>query len=119
MYAIRSYYDNDENYRRNIGYLPEHNPLYLDMYIKEYLMMIAGIYKLDNKNERVQEIIQLTGLENEQHKKIGSLSKGYRQRVGLAQALIHDPAVLILDEPTTGLDPNQIVEVRNLRNNFV
>ncbi len=106
--------NNDENYRRNIGYLPEHNPLYLDMYIKEYLMMIAGIYKLDNKNERVQEIIQLTGLENEQHKKIGSLSKGYRQRVGLAQALIHDPAVLILDEPTTGLDPNQIVEVRNL-----
>ncbi len=101
--------------RRNIGYLPEHNPLYLDMYVKEYLGFVAGLYKLGTfAGKRIVEIIEMTGLGNEQHKKIGMLSKGYRQRVGLAQALIHDPAVLILDEPTTGLDPNQIIEIRTL-----
>jgi ABC-2 type transport system ATP-binding protein len=101
--------------RRNIGYLPEHNPLYLDMYVKEYLAFVAGLYKLGNiTKKRISEIIEATGLGNEQHKKIGFLSKGYRQRVGLAQALIHDPAILILDEPTTGLDPNQIIEIRTL-----
>ncbi len=98
--------------RKHIGYLPEHNPLYLEMYIKEYLHFVAGIYKLPKKN--VQEMIDLTGLGKEQHKKIGALSKGYRQRVGLAQSLIHEPDVLILDEPTTGLDPNQLVEIRQL-----
>ena len=101
--------------RRNIGYLPEHNPLYLDMYVKEYLAFTAGLYGIGSaKKQRVVEIIEATGLCDEQHKKIGALSKGYRQRVGLAQALIHDPAVLILDEPTTGLDPNQIIEIRTL-----
>ncbi len=101
-------------FRRKIGYLPEHNPLYLDMYVKEYLLMVAELYQLPNKKGRVAEMVELTGLTLEQHKKIGTLSKGYRQRVGLAQALIHDPEVLILDEPTTGLDPNQILEIRNL-----
>lgn len=105
---------NNQEVRRKIGYLPEHNPLYVDMYVAEYLMFVADIYKLGNKKERVEEIITMTGLTAERHKKIGSLSKGYRQRVGLAQALLPDPEVLILDEPTTGLDPNQIVEVRNL-----
>ncbi len=100
--------------KRFIGYLPEHNPLYLNMYVKEYLSFVAGIYKIQNKNNRVNEVIEITGITPEKHKQIGALSKGYRQRVGLAQALIHDPAVLILDEPTTGLDPNQIVEIRNL-----
>jgi ABC-2 type transport system ATP-binding protein len=100
--------------RRSVGYLPEHNPLYLDMYVKEYLEFIAGIHKIANKKQRVDEMVQLTGLEIEQHKRIGMLSKGYRQRVGLAQALIHDPSVLILDEPTTGLDPNQLAEIREL-----
>ena len=101
--------------RRNIGYLPEHNPLYLDMYVKEYLAFTAGLYRLKTTTkQRVAEVIEATGLGDEQHKKIGALSKGYRQRVGLAQALIHDPPVLILDEPTTGLDPNQIIEIRNL-----
>ena len=101
--------------RRRIGYLPEHNPLYPEMYVKEYLEFIAGIYKLNgNIKNRVQEIISLTGLQIEQKKKIGALSKGYRQRVGLAQALIHQPEVLILDEPTSGLDPNQLVEIRTL-----
>lgn len=100
--------------RKNVGYLPEHNPLYLDMYVKEYLEFIAGLHKLPNVKQRIAEMIEKTGLQVEQKKKIGALSKGYRQRVGLAQALIHDPQVLILDEPTTGLDPNQLVEIRNL-----
>ncbi len=100
--------------RRSVGYLPEHNPLYLDMYVKEYLEFIGGLHKLRNIKKRVEEMVELTGLSIEQHKQIGALSKGYRQRVGLAQALIHDPAVLILDEPTTGLDPNQLAEIRDL-----
>jgi ABC-2 type transport system ATP-binding protein len=100
--------------RRSVGYLPEHNPLYLDMYVKEYLAFIAGLHKLKKIESRVKEMIDITGLGIEQHKRIGALSKGYRQRVGLAQALIHDPAVLILDEPTTGLDPNQLAEIREL-----
>ncbi len=100
--------------RKRIGYLPENNPLYLEMYVKEYLEFVAGIHKLDNKKARVASMIETTGLEIEQNKKIGALSKGYRQRVGLAHALIHDPEVLILDEPTTGLDPNQIIEIREL-----
>jgi len=101
--------------RRNIGYLPEHNPLYPEMFVKEYLTFVAGMYRLGSiTKKRIPEIVEATGLGNEQHKKIGVLSKGYRQRVGLAQALIHDPAVLILDEPTTGLDPNQIIEIRTL-----
>lgn len=100
--------------RKKIGYLPEHNPLYLDMYVREYLDMVGGIYKLKNIKGKTADIINITGLTPEAHKKIGALSKGFRQRVGLAQALIPDPEVLILDEPTTGLDPNQILEVRNL-----
>ena len=100
--------------RRSVGYLPEHNPLYLDMYVKEYLGFIAGLHKLHNIPKRVDEMIGITGLGVEQHKRIGALSKGYRQRVGLAQALIHDPQVLILDEPTTGLDPNQLADIRKL-----
>ncbi len=100
--------------RKSVGYLPEHNPLYLDMYVKEYLEFIGGLHKLSNIKKRVEEMVDITGLSVEQHKQIGALSKGYRQRVGLAQALIHDPAVLILDEPTTGLDPNQLAEIRDL-----
>ncbi len=102
--------------KKRIGYLPEHNPLYTDMYIKEFLLFVANIYQIPKKEQekRVHEMIEITGLAPEKHKKIGQLSKGYRQRVGLAQALIHDPEILILDEPTTGLDPNQIVEIRNL-----
>jgi ABC-2 type transport system ATP-binding protein len=96
------------------GYLPEHNPLYLDMYVKEFLYMTASIYKVSHKKQAVSRAIEMTGLAPEYRKKIGSLSKGYRQRVGLAQNLLHNPEVLILDEPTTGLDPNQIVDIRNL-----
>ncbi len=100
--------------KKQIGYLPEHNPLYLDMYVKEFLEFTAGLYKIPNIKNRVAEMIELTGLQVEQKKKIGALSKGYRQRVGLAQAIIHDPKVLIMDEPTTGLDPNQLEEIRAL-----
>ena len=100
--------------REKIGYLPEHNPLYLDMYVREYLTFVGNIYKVKNVKERVEEMIKAVGLEVEQFKKIGQLSKGYRQRVGLAQAIMHDPEVLILDEPTSGLDPNQLVEIREL-----
>ncbi|MDX8337693.1 gliding motility-associated ABC transporter ATP-binding subunit GldA [Draconibacterium sp. IB214405] len=101
-------------YKKQIGYLPEHNPLYTDLYVKEFLEVTAGFYHLKNKKQRIAEMIELTGLGLEQHKKIRALSKGYRQRVGLAQALIHDPSILILDEPTTGLDPNQLEEIRAL-----
>jgi len=100
--------------RQKLGYLPENNPLYPDMYVEEYLTFVAGLYKLGNSQRRVREVIGRTGLTPEKNKKIGVLSKGYRQRVGLAQAIIHNPDVLILDEPTTGLDPNQLVEIRNL-----
>lgn len=98
--------------QKQVGYLPEHNPLYLEMYVKEYLTFNANVYKVGKP--RINEVIELTGLTPEAHKKIGQLSKGYRQRVGLATALLHDPEVLILDEPTTGLDPNQLVDIRNL-----
>ncbi len=103
------------NVQRVVGYLPEHNPLYLDLYVKEYLAFNADVYKI-SKN-RIAEVIELTGLSSESHKKIGELSKGFRQRVGLATALLHNPDVLILDEPTTGLDPNQLVEIRNVIKN--
>lgn len=98
--------------QKSIGYLPEHNPLYLDMYVKEYLEFNANVYKVGK--DRIETVIDQTGLAPESHKKIGQLSKGYRQRVGLAAALLHDPEVLILDEPTTGLDPNQLLEIRKL-----
>ncbi|MBK7871399.1 MAG: gliding motility-associated ABC transporter ATP-binding subunit GldA [Saprospiraceae bacterium] len=100
--------------RRSIGYLPEHNPLYKDLYVKEYLSFVARLHGVSNIKQRVDEMVQMTGLEREQKKVIGALSKGYRQRVGLAQAMLHDPEVLILDEPTSGLDPNQLAEIRNL-----
>lgn len=100
--------------RRHIGYLPEHNPLYLDLYVREALEFMAGIHQLEKPRQRIIEVIEQVGLAQEQHKKIRALSKGYRQRVGLAQAILHDPEVLILDEPTSGLDPNQIVGIRSL-----
>jgi ABC-2 type transport system ATP-binding protein len=101
--------------RKRVGYLPESNPLYYDMYIREFLEFVAGIHQLGKAGaERIAKVIQLTGLQPERHKKIGALSNGYKQRVGLAQALLHDPEVLILDEPTTGLDPNQLADIRQL-----
>src|SRR5690554_1895535 len=103
---------NPREVQKRVGYLPEHNPLYLEMYVKEYLAFNADVYKV--QKSRINEVIELTGLTPEAHKKIGQLSKGYRQRVGLATALLHDPEVLILDEPTTGLDPNQLVDIRRL-----
>lgn len=102
--------------QQSVGYLPEHNPLYLDLYVREYLEFSADVHKTDKS--RIQEVIELTGLTPECHKKIGELSKGFRQRVGLATALLHNPDVLILDEPTTGLDPNQLVEIRELIKNI-
>lgn len=107
-------FDSPMEIKRSIGYLPEQNPLYYDMFVREFLGFVAGIHKTQNRKQRVEEIIELTGLTKEVNKKISALSKGYKQRVGIAQALIHDPKVLILDEPTTGLDPNQLVEIRNL-----
>ncbi len=104
----------DIGIRKHIGYLPENNPLYSDLYITEHLRITAGFYKVPDPDKRIKEVIELTGLVDERQKKTGLLSKGYKQRVGLAQALIHDPAILILDEPTTGLDPNQLHEIRNL-----
>ena len=105
-----------KNVQQSVGYLPEHNPLYLDLYVREYLEFSAEVHKTDKS--RIQEVIELTGLTPECHKKIGELSKGFRQRVGLATALLHNPEVLILDEPTTGLDPNQLVEIRELIKNI-
>ncbi|MFD2584506.1 ATP-binding cassette domain-containing protein [Pedobacter vanadiisoli] len=104
--------------KKHIGYLPENTPLYADMYVKEFLSFVGQTYKTDNLAVRIDEVIKMVGLTPEQHKKISMLSKGYRQRVGLAQAIIHDPEVLILDEPTSGLDPNQLVDIRQLIKNL-
>ena len=106
--------ENCNQTKKKVGYLPEANPLYFDMYVREYLDFVSNIHTVKNKNEKIEEIIKTVGLTVEANKKIGQLSKGYKQRVGLAAALIHDPEVLILDEPTSGLDPNQIVEIREL-----
>ncbi len=106
--------DESMDVRKRVGYLPEHNPLYLEMYTREYLNMVAGLYGLSDRKKHVEEMIERVGLGPEAHKLIGALSKGYRQRVGLAQAMIHDPDVLILDEPTSGLDPNQLVDIRKV-----
>jgi ABC-2 type transport system ATP-binding protein len=108
--------EDSKTVQKSVGYLPEHNPLYLDLYVREYLAFNADVYHVDKK--RIEEVIALTGLTPESHKKIGELSKGYRQRVGIATALLHNPEVLILDEPTTGLDPNQLVEIRELIKNI-
>jgi ABC-2 type transport system ATP-binding protein len=108
--------DEQKKVKKSIGYLPEHNPLYLEMYVREYLSFNSEIYKISKK--RIEEVVTLTGLTSEAHKTIRQLSKGYRQRLGLAKALLHDPEVLILDEPTTGLDPNQLVEIRELIKSF-
>jgi len=107
-------FDHSIKVRKKVGYLPETNPLYPEMYIREYLRFVAGIYKLKNKSNLIEEMIETVGLQREAHKKIGQISKGYKQRVGLAQALIHNPDVLILDEPTSGLDPNQLEDIRGL-----
>lgn len=109
---------NSLDVRRNVGYLPEHNPLYPEMYVKEYLEFAARLNGMKNADKRIEEMIAMTGLTLERRKKIGQLSKGYRQRVGLAQAMLHDPKVLIMDEPTSGLDPNQLAEVRSLIKNI-
>ena len=106
---------NQKSVQLSVGYLPEHNPLYLELYVREYLAFNADVFKVEKS--RINDVIELTGLTSESHKKIGQLSKGYRQRVGLANALLHNPDVLILDEPTTGLDPNQLVEIRNVIKN--
>ena len=112
--------DDPKAVKRIVGYLPEHNPLYLDMYVREYLEFVAGVHQLKGvaAKKRIEEMIEETGLGLEAHKKISALSKGYRQRVGLAQAMMHDPQVLILDEPTSGLDPNQLIDIRNLISNL-
>lgn len=107
-------FENELETKKKVGYLAENNPLYYEMYVKEFLMFIADIYGISNKKKRVEELIEMTGLSKEQNKKIEQLSKGYKQRVGLAQVLMNDPEILILDEPTTGLDPNQLIEIRDL-----